>query len=64
MSHDTPKDPILQAKFVISTVALVFAVIWAIIGVSDLKIVASTLAFIFFLRYGIATEMQGHSGSH
>ena len=63
MSH-AKTDTLLQAKFILSAVALVFAIIWAIIGVSDIKIIASTAAFIFFLKYGIETEMANHHASH
>ncbi len=45
-----------QSKFIISAVALVFCIVWAIIGESDFKIIAVTIAFYAFLKYGVATE--------
>lgn len=47
-----------KAEFVISSVALVFCMVWAMVGESDMKIVAVTISFIFFLKSGIATDMS------
>jgi hypothetical protein len=55
-----------RSKFIVSAVALVFCLVWALIGEADVKIVAVSISFIAFLKYGIATEMSylaGH-GSH
>jgi len=55
-----------KTKFAISSVALVFCLVWAIIGEADIKIIAVSIAFMFFLQHGIATEMSSidSSGSH
>ena len=54
-----------KIKFTIASVAFVFCTVWALIGVSDIKIVAATVAFICFLKAGIemencANEAHGH----
>ena len=55
-----------KTKFAISGVALIFCLVWALVGESDIKIVAVSIAFMFFLQYGIATEMSAREmdGSH
>ena len=55
-----------KSKWAISAVALLFCLVWALIGEADIKIVAVTLAFIAFLKYGVATEVSSISqdGSH
>jgi len=50
-----------RSKFIVSTVALVFCLVWALVGEADIKIIAVTLAFITFLKYGIATEVSSLS---
>ena len=50
-----------RSKFIVSTVALVFCLVWALVGEADIKIIAVTLAFIAFLKYGIATEVSSLS---
>lgn len=47
-----------KMKFTISSVALAFCLVWALIGESDIKIIAVTIAFMYFLQYGIATEVS------
>lgn len=42
--------------FVIYSVALIFGIVWAIIGESDMKIAFITLAFALFLRSGVLLE--------
>jgi len=53
-------------KFVISGVAFAFCLVWALIGEADIKIVAVAIAFMCFLKYGIAVEMSSieANGSH
>ena len=50
-----------KTKFSIAAVALVFCLIWALIGEADIKIVAVSIAFMYFLKYGIETEMSAIS---
>ncbi|PHR58825.1 MAG: hypothetical protein COA44_01370 [Arcobacter sp.] len=47
-----------KVKFTLSSVALAFCLVWALIGESDIKILAVTIAFMCFLQHGIATEMS------
>ena len=53
-----------KSKFIVSMVALVFCLVWALVGEADIKIIAVTLAFIALLKYGIATEMSYISGDN
>ena len=56
----TQHDKLIKSKTIlsISAVALLFCLIWALVGESNIKIVAVTLAFICFLKAGIETEMN------
>lgn len=47
-----------KIKFTIAGVALVFCLVWALIGESDIKIIAVSIAFMCVLKHGIATEMS------
>jgi len=47
-----------KERFSIAAVALIFCMVWALIGESDIKIVAVSIAFMLFLNYGVATEMS------
>ena len=53
-------------KFVISTVAFAFCLVWALIGEADIKIVAVAITFMYLLKYGIDMEMSSieANGSH
>jgi len=53
-------------RFVISSVAFAFCLVWALIGEADIKIVAVGVTFMCFLKYGIAVEMSSieANGSH
>jgi len=55
-----------KTKFAISGVAFLFCLIWALIGEADIKIVAVSIAFMYFLKYGIEVEMSSiaANGSH
>ena len=55
-----------KTKFAISGVAFVFCLVWALIGESDIKIIAVAIAFMCFLQHGIATEMSAidSGGTH
>ena len=55
-----------KIKFTLSAVAFIFCLIWALIGEADIKIVAVSVSFMCFLKYGIETEMSAISndGSH
>lgn len=52
------------SHFIISAIALLFCLVWALIGEADIKIVAVTLAFIYFLKAGIDFEMNSGSKEH
>ena len=53
----TNNDLILsKTHLAVSTVALAFCIIWALIGEADIKIIAVTLAFIYFLKSAVVTE--------
>lgn len=47
-----------RSKLIISTIALLFCFVWALVGEADIKIVAVTFAFTLFLKYAVATEMS------
>jgi len=55
-----------KIKFSIAGVALVFCLIWALVGESNIKIIAVSIAFMCFLQHGIAVEMSAREmdGSH
>ncbi len=55
-----------KTKFAISAVALLFCLVWALVGESDLKIIAVTAAFSCFLKHGIETEESARAlgGAH
>ncbi len=46
----------------ITSVALLFCLVWALIGESDIKIIAVTIAFTCFLKAGIEVEMNARAG--
>jgi len=52
------------SNFIISSIVLLFCMVWALIGEADIKIVAVTLAFIYFLKAGIDLEMNSGSKAH
>lgn len=62
------ENQLIKSKnsLVISSVALLFCLVWALIGESDIKIIAVTVAFVCFLKAGIETEMAARAehGSH
>ncbi len=45
----------------LSSVALIFCIIWALVGESDIKIVAVSIAFMYFLKAGIDMEMASRA---
>lgn len=45
----------------LSSVALVFCIIWALVGESDMKIIAVSIAFMFFLKAGIDMEISSRA---
>jgi len=55
-----------KTRFIISSVAFLFCLIWALVGEADIKIVAVTLTFSCFLFNGIKLEQSAISagGSH
>ncbi len=59
----TQNKELIQNKvhFVLSSVALVFCLIWVLVGESDIKIIAIAISFIYFLKSGIDTEMSARA---
>lgn len=61
-SHNTAADHAdfvaNRTWFVIFGVVMLFAVVWAVVGDSAMKIVFAGAAFILFLRAGINFEMS------
>lgn len=56
-----------KTHLTISSVALIFCLIWVFIGEADIKILAVTVSFIYFLKAGIDTEMcsiAAHGDGH
>lgn len=45
----------------LSSVALIFCLIWALVGESDIKIIAVSIAFMYFLKAGIDKEMSSRA---
>jgi len=50
--------------FIIFAVALIFGIVWTFVGDSVMKIVYTTLAFMFFLHSGITMELNAHHAAH
>ena len=55
-----------RSWFIAFSVAMVFGIVWTILGESSMKVVFATVAFICFLRAGINLEMSARklSGPH
>ena len=45
----------------LSSVALIFCLVWALVGESDIKIIAVSIAFMYFLKAGIDMEMSSRA---
>jgi len=45
-----------RSWFIVFSVAFVFGIVWTIVGDSNMKIAFISIAFLFFLRYGVLTE--------
>ena len=52
-NHDLVKS---KMHLVVSAVALVFCIVWALVGEADIKIVAVAIAFMYFLKSAVQTE--------
>ncbi len=50
-----------KTHLAISSVALLFCLVWALVGEADIKIVAVAITFIYFLKSGIETEMSARA---
>ena len=50
--------------FIIFSVALVFGIVWSMIGDSGLKLVYVTIAFALFLHSGVTMELNAHHAAH
>lgn len=60
MTHDNVATK-SKSNFIISSVALLFCLVWALVGEAEIKIVPVTIAFICFLKTGIETEMDSRA---
>jgi len=47
-----------KSRLAISAAALLFCLVWALVGEADIKIIAVSISFMFFIKYGIDTEMS------
>lgn len=50
-----------RSWFIVFSVALVFSIVWTLVGESSMKLVFTAAAFILFLRYGVKTEMSARA---
>lgn len=50
-----------KIHFVIGTVAFLFCLVWAVVGESDMKMVAVSISFMYFLKSGIDMEMSARA---
>lgn len=56
-----------RSWFIVFTVALLFGIVWSILGDNNMKIVYVTIAFMLFLGAGVNMEMRAralHKGDH
>ena len=60
MAHSNELDT-NKTHFAIAAVAFLFCLVWALVGESDIKIVAVGLSFMYFLKSGIETEMSARA---
>ena len=45
-----------KVHLALSSVALLFCIVWALVGEADIKIVAVAVAFMYFLNAAVRTE--------
>ena len=57
-SNDLMKN---KTHFAMASVAFLFCLVWAIVGESDIKMVAVSLSFMYLLKSGIETEMSARA---
>jgi hypothetical protein len=50
--------------FIVFSVALIFGIVWTFVGDSVMKVVYTTLAFMFFIHSGITMELNAHHAAH
>jgi hypothetical protein len=50
-----------RSWFIAFGIALVFGIIWAMIGENSMKLVFVTVAFALFVRAGVKTEMSARA---
>jgi hypothetical protein len=50
-----------RSWFIAFGIALLFGIVWSMVGESSMKLVFVTVAFILFLRSGIRTEMSARA---
>jgi len=50
-----------KTHFAIAGVAFLFCLVWAVVGESDMKIVAVSISFMYFLKSGIDMEMSARA---
>ena len=50
-----------KTHLAVSGVALMFCLVWALVGESDVKVIAIAISFIYFLKSGIDTEVSARA---
>ena len=50
--------------FVIFSVALVFGIVWMILGENTLKLIYITITFMLFIHSGVTMELHAHHAEH
>lgn len=50
--------------FIIFSVALVFGIVWTILGVGADKLVFTVIAFALFVHSGVTMEVRAHHAEH
>ena len=50
--------------FIIFSAALVFGLVWSVIGENTFKIIYTVIAFAFFIHPGVTMELHAHHTEH
>ena len=50
--------------FIIFSVALVFGIVWTLIGENAMKVIYTVLAFALFIHSGVTMEINAHHAEH
>jgi len=67
MAHHNNEELVKnKTHLAIASVALLFCIVWALVGEADIKIIAVALSFMYFLKSGIETELSARAleGGH